>query len=131
MSTQNTDYSWYWYVRKKGRKYYLGLINNDGDDASGAYDIDIYYDEIPDEYTSDDETFNIPVQYEKGVIKSVAAEIMVGDENPNWNKIARFNQEYEEAIYRAIHMQIEESAQPNVLKPFDLRDDEVYGSTSD
>ena len=76
MGTTNTDYSWYWYVRKKGTRYYLGLVTEDGEAPSSANDIEIYYDQIPDEITDDDDLMPIPVQFELGFVKGVVAEIM-------------------------------------------------------
>jgi len=34
-----------------------------------------------------------------------------------------FNREYEKTVSEATHFQINESQQPMVIKPFDLRDD--------
>ena len=35
--------------------------------------------------------------------------------------------EFERTVYEAIHYQIEESGQPTVIKPLDLRDDDAWG----
>ena len=130
MSTTSTDYNWYWYIRKKGRKRYLGLVDQNGDAPTAAYDIEIWYDEIPDEFTSDDSDMAVPQQYELPIIKAVASEIMVGDSEKK--QIRReFMGEYENCIYNAIHDQIQESQQPMIVKPIDLRDDEPYGTETD
>ena len=63
MSTTNTDYDWHWYYRRRGRRGYIGLVDENGDDPASAYDIDIYYDEIPDEITDDDTTIPIPPEF--------------------------------------------------------------------
>lgn len=129
MATTNTEFKWLWYIRKKGRRYYLGLVNENGDAPSAAYDIDIYYDEIPDEFTSGDDTFPIPVQFEMGIIKGVAADLMAMSSKQalDINLKREYMAEYEATVRRAIHYQLEESQQPTVLKPLDLRDDGQSG----
>jgi len=128
MST-NTDYSWYWYVRKKGTKYYIGVVDNNGDAPTSALDIEIYYDEIPDAVDDQDDTFPLPDQYEMGLIKGVAAELMLMSPGKTSADILLRNQyiaEYEDAIKQAIHMQIRESEEP-IIRPMDLRDDDSWG----
>jgi len=129
MSTTNTEYSWYYYIRKKGTRYYLGLVNENGDEVSGAYDIDIYYDEIPDDIDEQDDTFPIPVQFELGFIKGVAAELMAMSGKDAYDVRLRneYAREYAKTVSKAIHYQIEESDQPAVMRPLDLRDDDVWG----
>lgn len=123
MST-NTEFTWYWYIRNKGRRKYLGLVNRAGDDPSGAYTIEIYYYEVPDEVTADDDTIPIPQQYEMGIIKGVAADLMAQEKD--YDKVLRreFQIKYNETVDNAIHQQIEESQQPMVQKPLDFRDDD-------
>lgn len=126
MSTTNTDYSWYWYLRKKGTRYYLGLVNQEGDAPASAYDIEIYYDQIPDELDDNDDLMPIPVQFELGLVKGVVAELM-SMSNKDYYDLQLRNQyivEYENTIREAIHHQIDASQQPSVIKPFDLRDDD-------
>jgi len=124
MSTTNTEFNWYWYIRKKDRKYYLGLFDENGDDATGAYTIQINYDEIPDEVDSDDDTIPIPIEYEMPIIKAVAAEIATMETGFDKSLIALWRSEYQDCINNAIHNQIGETSQPLVLKPFDFRDDD-------
>jgi len=127
MSTTNTDYAWYYYIRKKGRKYYLGLVDENGDDPTGAYTIKTYYDQIPDEFTTDDDTFTIPVEYEYGIIKAVAAELMPMMSQDYDKSLRReFQGEYIETIHNAVHNQIREAQAPIIQKPFDLRDDDSW-----
>ena len=127
MATTNTDFSFFWYVRKKGNRYYLGLVDENGDAPAGAYDIDIYYDEIPDDLDDQSDTFPIPQQFEMGFIKGVVAELMAmsnkGSDPVNIQLRNQFLAEYERTIHEAIHYQVEESQQPMVMKPLDLRDD--------
>ena len=123
MATTNTDYAWFWYIRKKGDRYYLGLIDENGDDATAAYDIVIHYDEIPDELTSDDDEIPIPVQFEHYLLKGCAAEILDMEPEVNERKLMRYRAEFEKGIEEAFHFQIEESQQPAIMEPLDLRDD--------
>lgn len=129
MATTNTEFKWLWYIRKKGRRYYLGLVNENGDAPTTAYDIDIYYDEIPDEVLTDDDTFPIPAQFEMGIIKGVAAELMQMSSRQALDISLKreYQAEFEETVRRAIHYQIDESQQPMVIKPLDLRDDGTSG----
>lgn len=124
MSTTNTDYSWYWYIRRKGARGYLGLVDENGDDPSGAYEIEIIGREIPDAYTSDDDTFNMPAQYEYGVLKGVVAELLAMDAHADKKLIREYENEFERTVARAIHDQIAATGQPTIMKPFDLRDDD-------
>lgn len=119
MGTTHTDVSWYWYVRKRGRRYYLGLIDQNGDVPDGAYDIVIRCDEIPDEITSDDDSLPIPELFEHGFAMGCVYEVlrMDGKELPS------YKQDYEEAIKEARGRQVEETQQPLVLMPLDMRDD--------
>ena len=124
MSTTNTDSTWYWYVRKRGRRYYFGLVDSNGDAPSAAYDIEIKFDRFFDEATEDDTVLAVPIQFEPGILKGVAAEILSMEEKPNERKLAMFRAEYEKAVYNAIHFQIGESQSTVVQKPFDMRDDD-------
>jgi hypothetical protein len=130
MATTNTDYSWFWYVRKKGARYYLGLVDQNGDAPTSAYTIDIYYDEIPYEFTSGDDTFPIPAQFEMGIIKGVAAELMAMSSNQALDISLRRDYErvFEQTVLEGIHYQTEEASQPTVIKPLDLRDDDIWSS---
>jgi len=128
MTTTNTDYNWFWAVRKRGRRYYLLLVDNNGDAPASAITdgIELWYDEMPDEITSDDTTIPIPPQYELPIIKACAAEVIAQDGKLDETlavKIRMFQKEYEDAVYNASHRAIAESQQPSVQRPFDLRDD--------
>ena len=132
MTTTNTSFSYFWYIRKKGTRYYLGIVDNNGDAiATGSLDIDLYYDEIPDDLSSQDATMPIPVQFELGFIKGIAAELMsmsnVKSDPINIQLRNQYLREYEDTISEAIHYQIGESQQPLVQKPLDLRDDDNWG----
>jgi hypothetical protein len=50
MSTTNTDGTWYWYIRLKEDRGYIGIVDNDGDPTdTSAYTIQIWGDQTPDE----------------------------------------------------------------------------------
>ena len=128
MST-NTDFDWYYYIRKKGTRYYIGLVNQNGDEPTAAYDIEIFYDEIPDDLDDQDDTMPIPVQFELGFLKGVVAELM-SMSNKDVLDIRLRNEymaEYEKTVAKALHYQIDESAQPLVMKPLDLNMDDTWG----
>ena len=124
MSTTSTEFNWYWAIKKKDRQYYLRLFNENGDAATAAYEIEITYDEIPDEVDSDGNTIPIPIEYEMPIIKAVAAEIATMEPNFDKSLIVLWRSEYQDCINNAIHNQIGETSQPLVLKPFDFRDDD-------
>ena len=123
MATTNTAFSWYWYIRKKGKRYYLGIVNNNGSAPASALTAQIFVDNIPSEISSEDSEIPVPKQFELWFIKGCVAEIMKMDAKPNVGKIGLFNAEYEQAKYQALHRQIKETSQPAIIKPFDLRDD--------
>lgn len=125
MSTENTEYSWYWYQRTKGKRWYLGIVNNNGDDPSAAYDIEVYFDKIYDEITSNDDDIPVPLEFEEALIKACVAELLLMDGNSKLEyRIREYRKEYEDGIAQAVHKQINESQQPAVIKPLDLRDDD-------
>jgi len=123
MTTTNTSYGWYWYVRKKGKRYYLGIVNDQGDAPASALTIAITTDNIPSEISSEDSEIPIPKQFELGFIKGCAAEILKMDTDPNVGKIDLFRNEYEQTKYKALHRQIKETNQPLILKPMDFNND--------
>lgn len=129
MATTNTDNTWYYYIRKKGRKGYLGLVNENGAATSQALTLNIYYDEMPDNVTNQDTILPIPPQFELGFLKGVVAELMAMSDKENLDMVKKrdFDREYRETIADAIEFQTEQSEQPLVLKPFDLRDDDSIG----
>ena len=129
MATTNTEFSYYYYIRKKGTQYYLGLVNDDGDAVASAQDIVIYYNEIPDDVDDQDDTLPIPIQFELGFLKGVAAEVMSMSGKDAYDVRLRneYISEYNKTISDAIHYQIEEAGQPKVIRPLDLRDDDVWG----
>lgn len=120
MATTNTSSWWHWYVRGKGANRYLGLVDDEGDPPSVAYDIDIWYDSVPDEITSDDDTLGIADAYMMGLIKGVAAEIMQmnGIVSP---LTATYQRDFEKSIYDATHDNIAETQQPLIQSPLNLR----------
>jgi len=125
MATTNTAFTWFWYIRKKGTRYYLGLVDDNGDDPAGAYTIDLYYDEVADDVTTQADLFPLPQQFETGFIKGVVAELMAmsSKEGLDFALRSQYIREYEDTIMEAIHYQVEESQQPLVMRPLDLRDD--------
>jgi hypothetical protein len=123
MSTTSTDYSWFWYVRKKGARHYLGIVDENGDAPTSALTIEIWYDEFADELTSQDSILPNPPQFNFGILKGVAAELMAMSEKPNDRLIEKYEREYKNMIDDAIHHQVREAQQPMILKPLDLRDD--------
>jgi len=130
MATTNTDYDFFFYIRKKGRRYYLGLVDQNGDAPTSAYTIDIYYDEISDEVLTDDDVFPIPAQFEMGIIKGVAAELMAMSSKQAVDISLRrdFERAFEQTVLEGIRYQTEEASQPMVIAPLDLRDDDIWSS---
>ena len=123
MSTTNTDYSWYYYLRNKGKRLWLGLMNEDGDAPTSALEIKIYADKLSTEITDDDSILPLPSQCELAFAKGIAAEIMCMSETSPKDILALYKKEYEDMKRDLLHRNINESQQPMVIKPFDLRDD--------
>jgi len=125
MSTTNTDYAWYYYVKKKGARYYIGLVDENGAAATAAYDIDLYFDELPDDVTTQDSTFPLPQQFQMGFVKGVVAELMAMSGKDEFDVMLRnqYRREYEDMLKDLQHYQINEAQQPIVQRPYDLRDD--------
>ena len=84
MSTTSTAYSWFWYIRKKGKNWVLGLVNEDGDAPTTAdLDIEYWYNEIPDEVKA-------PVQLVLGLTQP--------DENQNRKRLERDRHHVSDAL---------------------------------
>lgn len=120
MSTTNTTTKWYWYIRKRGEKWYLGLVDEDGDACDTAnYNIDIWYDQFPDEITSDDDLLGIPEEFIFGLAKGVASELIKlnGMITP---LTQQYDFEFERLVYDAIHKNIEATQQPLIQTPLNI-----------
>lgn len=127
MATTNTDKGWLWYVRKLGKNYVLGIVDDTGTAPTSALDIEYWFDELPDEITSDNDELPIPLEFEHGFSMGCVYEIlrMMGKENRS------YRQDFENTIYDAIHMQISETQQPLTISPLDLRmDDDTFTTRS-
>src|SRR3990172_2508987 len=103
MATENTSTGWYWYVRKSGKNWVIGLIDENGDPPDTAdLDIEYWYDEIPDEIANDNDELPIPHECEHGFSMGVVFEIMrMMGKKPF--EIRSFQQDFERAIYDTIH----------------------------
>lgn len=125
MSTTNTDSSWYFYIRKKEERYYVGIVDQNGAAPTGAYDIDLYFDEAPDDLTSQDSVFPLPQQFQQGFIKGVVAELMAMSNKDALDLHLRniYLREFEKMKYDLHHHQINESQQPLVQRAYDLSND--------
>lgn len=123
MSTTNTTGKWYWYIRKKGRRFYLGIFDNDGDaPATAGLDIDVYYTELSDEVTSDDDDIPIPDEFQHGLAMGVVYEYLrMNNIKAQKDMMRSYKADFENAVYDATHYQIRESAQPLLLRPLDMR----------
>ena len=119
MATTNTDYNYYYYIRKKGRNWYLGLVDNAGAAiATADLDIEIWYESLPAEITSENEDLPIPRDAEEGFVKGCVYELLLamGVERPSYKR------EYEDTVYRLRHRQTQETETPSVIKPLNLRE---------
>lgn len=137
MSTSSTKFTWKWYIRKKGKNYVLGLVDNEGDAPASALTVEVWYDEIPDEVTSDDDALPIPTQFEHAFTQGCVYEVlkMLGYKFKSYTR-DRFGgwvpvemAEFNDAIYDARHMVAEETEEPLTIAPVDIRhDDSAYGT---
>lgn len=132
MATTNTSTSWYWYIRKKGKNWVLGLIDENGTAPASALDIVYWYDEIPDE-VSDADDLPIPVEFQHAIIAGVVedAKRMLGERNMGTRRRSKLGNivnpwraDYEDGIYEGRHRQTEETQQPLAISPYDLRIDD-------
>lgn len=125
MSTTNTSFKWYWYVRNVGNRGYLGIIDENGDAPSTAsLDIDVWHKEFPDEITSDDDAIGIPQEYLFAIAKGLASEVIKATLGTPTNLTQQFDIEYERVIYDALHDAINASGQPAIQMPINLRANE-------
>lgn len=133
ISTNSTDKSWFWYVRKAGKNWVLGLIDHTGTAPASALDIEYWYDKVPDEITSEDDIIDVPIEYEHGFLMGVVDEVMrmLGTAHKlekrrsrMGNYVNTYRADFEDAIYDAIHKNVDETQQPLTIAPLDLRMDE-------
>lgn len=119
MATTNTSYNYFWYIRKKGRNWYLGLIDNEGAAiATADLDIDIYYDALPAEITSKDDDLPIPRDAEDGFAMGCVYKLLLalGIERDTYNEM------YERTVYETRHRQTQEVEDPAIIKPLNMRE---------
>lgn len=121
MATTNTTKSWLWYIRQKGKNSVLGIVDENGAASTSALTVEYWYQEIPDEIESDNDSIPIPSQYEHALAMGVVYEIM----RMHGKSIRSYKEDFERGIYDAIHTQIEESQQPMIISPLNLRNDQA------
>ncbi len=127
MATTNTQHTYLWYIRKKGKNHVLGLIDEDGSAISTAsLNIEYWYDEIPDEVLSNNDTIPLPVEFEHSFAMGCVYEIL----RMNGVKDMNYRLDFEEGIKNAINRQIEESQQPSTIRPYDIRMDSTQFRTN-
>ena len=119
MSTINTEANWHYYIRRRGRNGYIGLVDDSGDPPDSSHNIDIFYVEIPDEVSSADDELPIPMVHEEGFIKGCVYELlmMYGKE------VKPYKYAYEDMIREATSLQINETQTPAIINPLDMRND--------
>jgi len=117
MATTNTDYNYYYYIRKKGRNWVLGIIDNEGDDiGTSNLTIDIRYDAIPTEVTSDDDTLPIPRDAEYGFSMGCVYHLLLS----LGHDARSFKEIYDQTVYDLRHRQVQETETPSIIKPLNL-----------
>lgn len=121
MATTSTTSTWYWYIRKLGKNWVVGLVDSGGAATTSVLTVDFWSNGIPDELTSDNDEFPIKRAFEHGFAMGCVDEVLRLQGN---RKDLSFKQDYENIIYDAIHEQIQETQQPLTISPLDLRMDE-------
>jgi len=120
MSSTNTDHTWYWYIRNKGKRGYIGIVNESGDACDTAdYEIKIYYDQIPDEVDENSE-IPIPTQFENVIAMGCVYDIlrMYGIERSSYLR------DYLNGISKAKHYVNSQSNSPITIQNYDVREDD-------
>ena len=126
MSTTNTSHSWFWYIRKKGKNHVFGVVDESGVALSTAgLNLEYWYDEIPDEVSSDDDAIPLPIEFEHSFAMGCVYEIlrMQGINNVSYKK------DFMDGIDDAKHRQISETQQPMTIRPLDIRMDSIQFKT--
>jgi hypothetical protein len=120
MSTTNTDSNFYWYIRRVGKNFTLGIVTGGGVATSTAdLDIEIWGDRLPIEITNDQDELPLPEIVEHGFIMGCVYELL----RMSGKEIITYKMDFEKAIGEAIHYNVHNTQQPMVLKMPDLRDD--------
>lgn len=122
MPTENTtSENWYYYVRLKGRNFYLGIVDTTGTaPATAGLDIDVFYSQFPNEIESDNDIIGLPEEYLFALAKSVASEIIKMNGQVT-NLTQQFDLEWERIIYDGTHAAVDNASQPMIQRPLDLR----------
>lgn len=121
MATTNTTTLWHWYIRLRGGRFLLGLVDENGAAPTTAgLDITVFYQSWPDEISSDSDQIGLPSEFLHVLAKSVASEILKMN-----GGVTALTQQYdllwERGIYDALHLAIDESKQPMTQYPINLR----------
>lgn len=121
MPTDSTNSRWFYYIRLVGARFYLGLVDDLGAAPTAAgLDIDIYYQNFPDEITSDNDIIALPTEFMHALSKAVASEII--KMNGGVNALTQqYDFEWERTIYDAVHLAVDSAKQPMTQYPINLR----------
>jgi len=123
MSTTNTTNDrWFYFVRLKGTRFNLGIVDETGTAPTTAgLDITVYYSKFPTEIDSDSQQIGLPSEFLHVLAKAVASEIlkMNGGITP---LTQQYDYLWERGIYDGVHLAVDNAAQPITQYPLNLRD---------
>lgn len=115
-STTNNS-PWYFYIRRVGRNWKIGLVDKDGDaHTSDGIEIKLYYESLPDEIEDDEVVLPIPEEFLFGFAKGCAYEYLLTEGMQH----EVYRRAYESEVRKAIHRVIQQSHQPLMVKPITI-----------
>jgi len=115
-SSVNDNTPWYYYLRRKGRKGHIGLVDGKGNAISSAsINLKIFYEEIPDEIDDDDDIIGIPEEFLFDFAKGCAYEYLLTEGIEN----KLYFQQYEFGIKKAIK-RVVDTERPAMIQPIQI-----------
>lgn len=117
-STTTTNNSpWYFYVRRVGPNWKLGIVDKDGDPHTTAdIEIKIYYEKLANEIESDNDLISIPLEHLANFAKGCAYDYLQLEGVERKDYLGS----YEFEIRKAIHKVTQQSNQPLIVKPITI-----------
>ena len=125
MSTTNTPHTWHYYIRQKGRNFYIGFADEDGNPPTTAgLTIAIWYTKFYKDVSSRDDELPIPEEFIHGLAMGCVYEFLRTATEISSRRLLEYKADFENMIDDAKRLTALESGSPMRFKPIDIRMDQ-------
>lgn len=115
--TVENNSPWYYYLRRKGINWKIGLVDQDGAAIdSGSLTLKLWYEEIPDEIGDDDDILPLHKEFIYRFAKGCAFEYLLSE----GIILSEYKSEYEKGIVKIKSKKINQTQQPLQVKPITI-----------